>query len=176
MVKPEENLNINMDGFQLTESEEKCEKLLGVTLQPNLKWTKHAQELQKKLKDRLTGLMKTRHIVTYAFRKTVAEGIFMSVLTYCIPAWGGLDQGDLQDLQVMQNKAAQIVLNLPPRSNRKMMYTSLSWLTVNQLIFFHSVLAVSKITQRNTNRTVFNSLFVFNLIITSFIILSWFII
>ena len=145
IVKPEENLNINMDGFQLTESEEKCEKLLGVTLQPNLKWTKHAQELQKKLKDRLTGLMKTRHIVTYAFRKTVAEGIFMSVLTYCIPAWGGLDQGDLQDLQVMQNKAAQIVLNLPPRSNRKMMYTSLSWLTVNQLIFFHSVLAVSKI-------------------------------
>ena len=59
--------------------------------------------------------------------------------------YAGLDQGDLQDLQVMQNKAAQTVLNLPPRSNRKMMYTSLSWLKVNQLIFFHSVLAVSRI-------------------------------
>ena len=140
IVKPDENLDITMDGFRLTESEEKCEKLLGVTLQPNLKWTKHVQEVQSKLKDRLTGLMKTRFIVTYPFRKTVAEGICTSVLTYCIPAWGGLDKGDLQ---VMQNKAAQIVMNLPPRSNRKMMYTSLGWLTVNQLIFFHSVLAVT---------------------------------
>ena len=145
IVKPDENLDITMDGFRLTESEEKCEKLLGVTLQPNLKWNKHVQEVQSKLKDRLTGLMKTRFIVTYPFRKIVAEGIFTNVLTYCIPAWGGLDKGDLQDLQVMQNKAAQIVMNLPPRSNRKMMYTSLGWLTVNQLIFFHSVLAVSTI-------------------------------
>ena len=54
IVKPDENLDITMDGFRLTESEEKCEKLLGVTLQPNLKWTKHVQEVQSKLKDRLT--------------------------------------------------------------------------------------------------------------------------
>ena len=94
------------------------------------------QEVQSKLKDRLTGLMKTRFIVTYPFRKTVAEGIFTSVLTYCIPAWGGLDKGDLQDLQVMQNKAAQIVLNLPPRSNRKIIPPSAS-ADASAAIFFY---------------------------------------
>ena len=45
----------------------------------------------------------------------------------------------------MQNRAAQIVLNLPPRSHRNTMFTRLGWLTVRQLIFFHSVLTVYKI-------------------------------
>ena len=145
IVKPEENIDIEMDGFPLKESVEKSEKLLGVILQPNLKWNKHIHELQNRLKDRLTGLTKIRYIVSASFRKAAAEGIFTSVLTYCMPAWGGADKGDLQDLQVMQNRAAQIVLNLPPRSHRNTMFTRLGWLTVRQLIFFHSVLTVYKI-------------------------------
>ena len=135
-LKPQENINIKMEGFQLEECEEKSEIILGVTLQSNLKWTK---QLQQRLKDRLTGLIKVRYIISYTFRKTLAEGIFTSVLTYCIAAWGGADKGDLQDLQVMQNRAAQVVLNLPPRTHRDTMYSKLGWLTINQLVFFHSV-------------------------------------
>ena len=36
-----------------------------------------------------------------------------------------VDQGDLQDLQVLQNRAAQHALRLPQRSNRRMMYYKL---------------------------------------------------
>ena len=89
--------------------------------------------------------MKIRFIVGLKIRKTVAEGIFHSVLTYCIAAWGGAEKGHLQDLQVMQNKAAQLVLNYPSRSHRETMYNNLGWLTVNQLVVFHSVLAVYQI-------------------------------
>ena len=144
-LKPENSINITMDGFQLKESEEKSEKLLGVKFQSNLKWHKQIQELQLKLKDRLTGLTSVRFIVAFPFRKTLAEGIFGSILTYCMAAWGGADKGDLQDLQVMQNRAAQLVLNLPPRSHRETMFSNLGWLTVNQLVFFHTVMAVYRI-------------------------------
>ena len=75
-LKPENSINITMDGFQLKESEEKSEKLLGVKFQSNLKWHKQIQELQLKLKDRLTGLTSVRFIVAFPFRKTLAEGIF----------------------------------------------------------------------------------------------------
>ena len=141
-ANPSENAEVCMDGFQLKESSEKSEKLLGVVFQPNLKWNAHLLELQGKLKDRITGLTKVQHVVSLAFRKTLTEGLFNSVLTYCMPVWGGADKGGLQDLQVMQNRAAQLALNYPPRSNRKTMYEKLDWMTINQLVVYHSVIGV----------------------------------
>ena len=43
-------VDIYMDGFKLAESEEKVEPLLGVQVQPDLKWSKHVEELKSKLK------------------------------------------------------------------------------------------------------------------------------
>ena len=143
-----EGLNIVMDGFNLSESEEHSEYLLGVHIQADLKWTKQVDELKSKLKTRLTGLSKIRNIVpSLMFRKQVAEGIFTSVLVYCIPLWGGSDKGDLEELQVLQNKAAQHVLRRPGRSCRKEMFDQLGWLSVHQLVFYHTVMAVYKMRQ-----------------------------
>ena len=44
-----EKLNIEMDGFKLSESEEHSEYLLGVYIQADLKWTKQIDELKSKL-------------------------------------------------------------------------------------------------------------------------------
>ena len=52
--------------------------------------------------------------------------------------------GDLRDLQIIQNKAAQIVTRSPPRAKRSLMYDKLEWLTVNQLISYHTIIAVFK--------------------------------
>ena len=56
-----------------------------------------------------------------------------------------MDKGDLRDIQVLQNKAARVVTRSPPRSERSPMYEKLQWLTVHQLIFYHSIIAVFKI-------------------------------
>ena len=45
----------------------------------------------------------------------------------------------------MQNKAAQIVCHAPPRAHRKDMFDKLGWLTVNQLICYHTLISVFKI-------------------------------
>ena len=79
------------------------------------------------------GLGKLKYICPYAVRKTIAEGIFNSVLVYCLPLYGGLDVGDLKDLQVLQNKAVQCVTLSPPRAKRSLMFDRLGWLTVTQL-------------------------------------------
>ena len=52
---------------------------------------------------------------------------------------------EVQALQIQQNRAARIVLNLPPRMNREYMFNMLGWLTVQQLIVYHSVIAVFRI-------------------------------
>ena len=98
-----------------------------------------------KLRARLLGLGALRYIATYTVRKQVAEGILTSVLVYCLPLYGGMDKGDLRDIQILQNKAAQVVTRSPPLATRSPMYDQLNWLTVNQLITYHTVTSVFKI-------------------------------
>ena len=110
-----------------------------------MKWDSHVAGLLKKLRNRLTGLMHLKHIAPFEVRKTVTQGIFNSILVYCLPLYGGCDLGQLRNIQVLQNKAAQVVCHAPPRANRDTMFNKLGWLTVNQLISYHTILTLFKI-------------------------------
>ena len=138
-------VQVTMDNITLQEDSGKSEVLLGCHIQGNLKWESQVKVLLQKLRNRLLGLGALRYIAPFNVRKQVAEGIFTSVLVYCLPVYGGLDKGDLKDIQVLQNKAAQVVTHSPPLAERSPMYDKLNWLTVNQLITYHTVISVFKI-------------------------------
>ena len=53
----------------------------------------------------------------------------------------------IEALQVMQNQAARIVTNLPIRTSRKEIFSTVNWMTVNQLVFYHSALSTFRIRQ-----------------------------
>ena len=143
--KQQSSVVVRMDGFVLKESEDKVETLLGIQVEPGLKWHKQVQVLQDKLKKRLAGLTNLRNVLPYSLMKKVTEGIFTSVLVYCLPVFGGCDKYELESLQVMQNKAARLVTNSPIRTSRKELFAQLDWLTVNQLVFYHSALTTYRI-------------------------------
>ena len=138
----ETKVEVEMDNIAVNEDDERCEKLLGVNIEYNLKWLKIIAELRLKLKSRLAGLLiiSNRYVVLYSYLKIITHGIFNSILVYCLPLYGGCDKADLESLQVLQNKAAQIVTKSPPRSERRVMYDRLYWLTVNQLVAYHTSL------------------------------------
>ena len=75
----------------------------------------------------------------------IANGIFNSVLSYCMPLWGGCNKEDIDSLQVLKNRAAQIVSRLPLRTSRKNMFHQIGWLLVKQMIVYFSTIAVFKI-------------------------------
>ena len=138
-------IEVVMDGITLKEDTERCEKLLGVHIQYDLKWQKTLEELRNKLKKRLAGLQKLKNVVPFPQLKIITQGIFNSVLVYCLPLYGGCNKGDLEAVQVLQNKAAQIVTKSPPRFERKLMFDKLDWLSVTQLIAYHTLIQVYKI-------------------------------
>ena len=120
----ENKVEVEMDSITVHEGDERCEKLLGVIIEYNLKWHKTIAELRVKLKSRLAGLLKLRYVVPYNYLKIITQGIFNSILIYCLPLYGGCDRADLESLQVLQNKAAQIVTKSPPRSERNAIMTN----------------------------------------------------
>ena len=78
-------------------------------------------------------------------KKNIVQGVFNSVLCYCIPLFGGCNKSEIHQLQVQQNRAAQCVLTLPPRTSRVILYERLGWLTVLQLIAYHTMIAVYRV-------------------------------
>ena len=59
---------------------------------------------------------------------------------------------------MLQNKAAQIVTKSPPRSERRVMYDRLYWLTVNQLVAYHTLLQIFKIRKSHQPEYLFEIL------------------
>ena len=140
-----ETVQVVMDDVVLQEDPSHCELLLGCQVESDLKWHSQVECLLSKLRTRLTGLANLRFIVPFPVRKTITEGIFNSVLVYCLPLYGGSDRRDVKDIQILQNKAAQIVCHAPPRANRNQLFNTLGWMTVNQLITYHTLITVFKI-------------------------------
>ena len=75
----------------------------------------------------------------------LANGIFLSKLSYMIALWGGCGVGLRKSLQIIQNKAARFVTKLDWSSPTSTLLGQMGWLSVNQLIFYHSVLLVYKV-------------------------------
>ena len=140
-----QTVQVTMDGILLQEDQSRSEFLLGCHIESGLKWTQHIKYLLAKLRKRLVALAHLKYIAPFPVRKTIAVGVFNSVLTYCLPLFGGCGPTHIKEIQVLQNKAAQIVSHSPPRASRAPMYRKLDWLTVNQLITFHSLITIFKI-------------------------------
>ena len=102
-------ITVSMDNVTLLEDESKCEKLLGCYVSSDLKWDQNIKNVLSKLKLRLISLEKLKYCGTFEIRKKLADGLFNSILSYCLPLYGGTRQEDICSMQVMQNKAAQVV-------------------------------------------------------------------
>ena len=142
-------LDVFMDGVRLKESAEKSELLLGCYIEPNLRWHKQVDAVLKKLQQRLNTLEKLKYILPFDKKKLIVEGIFTSVLSYCLPVYGCCDKVEVQALQVLQNKAARLVTNSGIRTNRKELFEKTGWMTVKQLIYYHTSLCTFRVRSSN---------------------------
>ena len=158
LKKQKKPLEVYMDNMLLKEDPSHKESLLGCQIQGDLKWQNQVSSLKSRLAQRLNGLRHLRYICTYSVRKMIAEGCFNSVLIYCLPVFGGLEQYQVKELQVLQNQAARIVCKAPPRANRSLLFKKLDWFTVNQLIHYHSILTLHRVRVTRTPEYLANIL------------------
>ena len=68
----------------------------------------------------------------------------MSKLIYLIEVWGGCENYLLKALQVIQNRALRIVTKQGNRTSIRVMLNHCGWLSVSQLVFYHSVVMLHK--------------------------------
>ncbi|KAI8518803.1 hypothetical protein Bbelb_020600 [Branchiostoma belcheri] len=71
--------------------------------------------------------------------KLLVECLTLSHVDYCSPVWSSTSQKNIQQLQVMQNKAARLVLHCDFKTPVQQLHASLSWQTVKERILVNTV-------------------------------------
>ena len=145
----EDNLRINAyneEGEQIG-PKDSC-KLLGLYIARNTKWDEHIknnkESIMSKLRRRLGLLKFLCKAMQSPQRKILANGLILSIITNNIQLWGFGTKTLLKKVQVMQNKTAKWVLRLPNKSRTKKCYEVLGWMSVRQLLVYHSLMMLFK--------------------------------
>lgn len=80
-------------------------KYLGLTIDSELKWTPHIQSIKNQLYPYLFVLRKTRYSLPNSTKRSLYFAYFHSRLNYMISIWGYASATNVNQLQVIQNKA-----------------------------------------------------------------------
>ena len=93
-------------------------KILGITFKNNLTWTYlltlGKDAIVNRCKRKLGALKHVAKNASFSYRKRLADGCIMSVLTYGIQVWGlSVKKTTMNQVQIVQNMAAGWILRMP---------------------------------------------------------------
>ena len=127
------------------------ERLLGAQVSNNFTWNAHIngtdKSMCKQLTSRVNALSKISWSADFQTRKMVANAIVMSRLVYVVQLYRNATDYLLKSLQVLQNKAARTVTRSGWRTETSALLRQIGWLSVKQLVVYHSLLLVFKINR-----------------------------
>ena len=120
----------NIDNTDITEVT--SHKLLGVTIDSNMSFEQHIDQLSKILSKRL-GLLK--HISPYLRqrqREVYFNGVIKPVMMYGSMVWDNCSAECNQRILKLQKRAARIILDVEKTTSSSTLFNSLNWLSFKQ--------------------------------------------
>ena len=136
---------------------QESEYLLGATLSNNFTWNLHLLDsdkaLLKSLNMKNNALATLSNIADFKTRKMIASGLILSSISYIIQVFGGCSGYLLDMLQVQQNLAARCTTKLPRLTSTETILGQCGWLSVRQLIIFHSLVLFHKVLYKTSQNT-----------------------
>ena len=103
-------------------------KYLGVIINQNMSWSDHIEILSRKISQRLSLLRRIKHLLPLHARLTIYNSPILPLFDYADLVWGDKNNKVLMDhLQVLQNNAARIILDIPKYCSASQALDQLSW-------------------------------------------------
>lgn len=115
-------------------------KYLGIYVDERLNWHSHIDTLCNRVRKLIHIFRTLRYSADKQTIKMVYTCLCQSILTYCIPAWGGTDKTSLLHLERAQRAVLKVMSFKPRLYPTAKLYTECDVLTVRQLYVFRSVL------------------------------------
>ena len=93
-------------------------KYLGLTFNQSTSWTDHVDTISTKINQRIGLIRRIRNAFPLQNRVTLYNTLILPLFDYGDVKWGDKNNDSIMsELQILQNKAAKILLGLPTRSS-----------------------------------------------------------
>ena len=138
LVAHARKLNLSRDSSleinaQILERKE-CLKYLGIKLNQSMSWSDHIDTLCKKVSQRLGVLRRVKYLLPLHGRLTLYNSLILPLFDYADTVWGDKNNEVLMhNLQVLQNNAAIIILDLPKYFSGTQALARLNWIHLAEL-------------------------------------------
>ena len=120
-------------------------KYLGVVINQTMSWSEHIDTISTKINQRIGMIKRIRHLLPLHAKLTLYNCLIIPLFDYGDTVWGDKNNDTLMgQLQVLQNKAAKVLLNLPPRSSSTEALDRLDLKTLSQRRHFHRCVMMQK--------------------------------
>ena len=107
-------------------------KYLGIMISSDFTWSDHIDYIAKKINQRLGLLRRIKHLLPFKSRLLFFNSLVLPLFDYADVVWGDKNNATLMgNLQILQNKAAKIILNRPFYSSSKEALNALKWLPLS---------------------------------------------
>ena len=147
-----------------------CPKLLGIHFDENLSWKDHVNNVVMSCHGTLQILRQFKRFTPHNVRKTLAETLVLSKISYCIVVYAQLPNYQINRLQRIQNAAASYVLNkyvhmtgaiehlkwLPKKENNEFSISKLVFMALNDTNW-PKHLPIETVKNRRSNRKRYQS-------------------
>ena len=117
------NLQINSTSLKRVQ-DTKC---LGVQIDENLTWERHAEYIIQKVACNIGILRKVSPILSLDNKIAIYRSIIEPYFCYCCLVWNGINETLSNKLQRLQNRAARVITGLPYSVRSKEIRKQLGW-------------------------------------------------
>ena len=120
-------------------------KYLGVTIHENMSWSDHIESLSRKVSQRRSLLRRIRHLLPLQARLTIYNSLILPLLDYDDLIWGDKNNiVNMDHLQILQNNAVQIILDMPKYCSASQALEKLKWKPLSVCRRHHCCIAIFK--------------------------------
>ena len=118
-------IDIEIDGKSIKKVEEA--KSLGLFIDEHLSWTKHIEEISKKISSAIGALKRIRPFISESTALQIYQALILPHFDYCCPVWDELSVTLSEKLQKLQNRAARVITRSSYDTSASILLNRLNW-------------------------------------------------
>ena len=117
-------IDIEIDGKSIKRVKAKS---LGLFIDEHLSWTKHIEEISKKISSAIGALKRIRPFISESTALQIYQALILPHFDYCSPVWDGLNVTLSDKLQKLQNRAARVITRSSYDTSASILLNRLNW-------------------------------------------------
>ena len=102
-------------------------KSLGLTIDAQLSWSKHVDEICKKASSAIGALKRVRPFISTDVAVQIYNALILPHFDYCSPVWDCMSDYLSDKLQKLQNRAARVITKSPFDTSSNLLLAMLKW-------------------------------------------------